>query len=88
MGLSVCVLCQFRLSGYNYGLVGVQGCGGLESLNPKIHVALKISQIPETLYIPAAHKMSEPFSGLVGPRLQKTHERRNPRTEIGPIKNA
>jgi hypothetical protein len=88
MGLSVRVLSQLRRSRDNHWLFGVEGRGGLESLYPKIHIALKISQIPEAIYFPTAHKMSQSFAWLIGPRLKKTHERGHPRTEIGTVEHA
>ena len=88
MGFSVRVLSQLRRPRNNHRLVGVEGRGGLESLYPKVHIALKISQIPEAIYFPAAHKMSQSFARLIGPRLKKTHERGHPGTKIGPVENA
>jgi hypothetical protein len=85
---SVFALMMFGFSGNNYAFYALGRLSGFKSLNPKIHIVLKVLKVSESVYVPAADKMTQSFSGLIRSGLKETNERRNPWAKIGTIEYA
>jgi hypothetical protein len=58
IGFSVFALMMFGFSGNNYAFYAVCRLCGFESLNPKVHIVLKVVEVSEAIYVPASDKMT------------------------------